>query len=253
MKFARLRLQFPEDPVLPVHAALADSEGVDRVRLRFGGVSTTGPRTYVMSVVGDPTALAAALEDTPEVVDYEVVADEGDPREPSEPASGATASREDEQSESSKPASGGPQRSGGDGGIVYVRAAVADLELTIHELFTRGSLVMTTPVDLYPNGDSVFRVLGEPADLQAAVESARERLSLTVERVGEYDGPPERVAAGLTDRQAAVVRTALELGYYAVPREATHEDVAEALDCAPATASEHLQKAESKLVRAAFE
>ena len=34
-------------------------------------------------------------------------------------------------------------------------------------------------------------------------------------------------------------------------REATHADVAERLGCAPGTASEHLRKAEAKLVDAA--
>jgi predicted DNA binding protein len=33
---------------------------------------------------------------------------------------------------------------------------------------------------------------------------------------------------------------ALELGYYETPREATHTNVAERLDCAPNTATEHL-------------
>jgi len=36
------------------------------------------------------------------------------------------------------------------------------------------------------------------------------------------------------------------------PREATYADVAERLDCAPKTATEHLQKAEAKLVRNAM-
>jgi predicted DNA binding protein len=38
------------------------------------------------------------------------------------------------------------------------------------------------------------------------------------------------------------------LGYYETPREATHEDVAAELECAPNTATEHLQKGEAKLV-----
>lgn len=45
------------------------------------------------------------------------------------------------------------------------------------------------------------------------------------------------------------LRAALEAGYYAVPREASRADVAAALGCAPSTASEHLRKAERRLVR----
>ncbi|MEF8906631.1 MAG: helix-turn-helix domain-containing protein [Haloarculaceae archaeon] len=40
------------------------------------------------------------------------------------------------------------------------------------------------------------------------------------------------------------------MGYYDQPRATTHEEVAPQLGCAPNTASEHLQKAEAKLVNA---
>jgi len=65
-----------------------------------------------------------------------------------------------------------------------------------------------------------------------------------------------RVRDGLQPAVGAVVeavRAALSVGYYAVPREATHEDVAAVLDCAPSAVSEHLRKAESALVRSVFE
>lgn len=55
-------------------------------------------------------------------------------------------------------------------------------------------------------------------------------------------------ATTLSERQREALRAALELGYYDTPREATHADVAAELDCAPNTASEHLQKGEAKLV-----
>jgi len=54
----------------------------------------------------------------------------------------------------------------------------------------------------------------------------------------------------LTDRQQEAVHAALEHGYYEVPREGTVEDVAATLDCAPSTASNHLRKAEARLVEA---
>jgi predicted DNA binding protein len=57
----------------------------------------------------------------------------------------------------------------------------------------------------------------------------------------------------LSDRQREAVTVALELGYYNQPRGATHEDVAAELDCAPPTASDHLQKAEATIIRAAMD
>lgn len=57
----------------------------------------------------------------------------------------------------------------------------------------------------------------------------------------------------LSERQREAVTVAMELGYYEQPREATHEEIAAELGCAPNTASEHLQKAEAKLVEAGIE
>lgn len=217
VKFARLRLSFPDEPLSPVQAALADCDGLRVARLRFGGVTPGSPRTYVLSVRGDPAAVERALAARSAVEECELVSEEGVE------------------------------------GVVYVRAQAGATELALTEAFTRDSLVTTLPVDFRPDGSAVFRVLGESGDLRAAVDEVRGALPVTVERVGDYDGRPADGAAGVTDRQAEVVRTALDLGYYAVPREATHEDVAAALDCAPATASEHLQKAERALVRSVFE
>ena len=42
--------------------------------------------------------------------------------------------------------------------------------------------------------------------------------------------------------------TAVEEGYYDVPRQATHKDIADNLGCAPSTVDEHLRKAESRVV-----
>jgi predicted DNA binding protein len=52
----------------------------------------------------------------------------------------------------------------------------------------------------------------------------------------------------LTDRQAEVLRTAYEAGYYSRPRDITGEEVAERLDISVATFSQHLRVAERTLV-----
>lgn len=216
MRYVRLRVEFPPAARPPVHAALLDCDAFEGGDVRFGGISTTGPRTYVVEVAGDPAALAAALGDHDGVLEHELVHAEGDH------------------------------------GVVYAHAEGSDAELALQATLSQGSLVTMPPIPLHPDGSVVFRVVGEQADLQSAVEAVSADLPATVERLGEYDRSPDRPAAALTDRQAELVRTAVELGYYEVPRRATHEDVAAAADCAPATASEHLRKAEVALVRTAF-
>jgi predicted DNA binding protein len=54
------------------------------------------------------------------------------------------------------------------------------------------------------------------------------------------------------DAQREALAAAAALGYYDQPRGATSEDVADELDCATATAAEHLRKAEATLVDAAL-
>lgn len=61
----------------------------------------------------------------------------------------------------------------------------------------------------------------------------------------EGDGSP---LDDLTDRQREVVGTAYDLGFYEVPREASTDDVAAALDVDAGTVSELLQRAERNLL-----
>ena len=55
--------------------------------------------------------------------------------------------------------------------------------------------------------------------------------------------------AQLTDRQREILAAAVEVGYYEVPRQASHEDIADHLGIAPATVGEHLRKIESTVLK----
>lgn len=52
----------------------------------------------------------------------------------------------------------------------------------------------------------------------------------------------------LTDRQADVLRTAHEMGYFDRPRDANGSDVADELEISPSTFREHLTAAQRKLL-----
>ncbi len=66
-------------------------------------------------------------------------------------------------------------------------------------------------------------------------------------KLAEYDGGSSALDA-LTDRQLTVIKTAYDLGFYEVPRQASTEDIAGALDLNSATVAEHLQRAERNLL-----
>lgn len=128
------------------------------------------------------------------------------------------------------------------GAIALLRRVLAAL--------TRPGAVVETPV-VYRNGRVHVRLVGADDALQAVVAGLPDPIDVDVRAVEPYRPEREDPASTLSERQRAAVRAALDLGYYERPRAATHADVAERLDCAPSTASEHLQRAEAKLVRAA--
>jgi predicted DNA binding protein len=113
----------------------------------------------------------------------------------------------------------------------------------------RPGLVVRRPL-VYRDGRIHGHVVGDPAVLQAVVDGLPDAVSVSVDRIGEFPSPQVDPTTALSDRQAEAVSAALDLGYYETPRAATHEDVADAIGCAPNTATEHLQKGEAKLVRA---
>lgn len=116
--------------------------------------------------------------------------------------------------------------------------------------FARESVVVVPPVVYTDAGSAVFEVLGDPDDLRALLAALPKGVDTTVERVGGFD-PRHGPGAALTERQREVVETAVDLGYYDVPREATLDEVAAELDIAGSTASTHLRKAEAAVVREA--
>lgn len=113
-------------------------------------------------------------------------------------------------------------------------------------------LVVVPPI-VYRDGAVHAQLVGATGAVSGLVDSVPDAVDVEVHAVGERGLDVAPGSAVLSDRQREAVLAALDLGYYDQPRRATHEDVAETLDCAASTASEHLQKAEAKLVRVAIQ
>jgi hypothetical protein len=62
------------------------------------------------------------------------------------------------------------------------------------------------------------------------------------------DGESEPPGDGLTDNQQEARRTAYELGYFDIPRQASLEAVAAELDISASSVSERLRRAQTRLV-----
>lgn len=122
----------------------------------------------------------------------------------------------------------------------------------LFENFTRQDLLTVPPIRCHDDGSSTFTLVGTDPAIQAAVDGVPDGVDVTVEAVGSQPVAQQNILARLSPQQRAAVEAALRVGYYAVPRTASVDDVARELGCARATASEHLRKAEATVLSRLF-
>lgn len=215
MKYARLTVKAAPDAASAVHRAAMAVPDLGDAYLLFGGIKEHEP-TQFYAVEGPEAALVDALEETDAVSYYDVAGVDDDYV------------------------------------YVYTQEVATEANRVLRSTFTRDSLVTTLPVVYRADGTASFTVVGASEDLQAAIEDVRDIADFDVDRLGDYDPRESGYTAALTDRQREVVATAVEAGYYDVPRSASQEEVAAALDIAASTVAEHLRKAEAALARTAI-
>lgn len=114
--------------------------------------------------------------------------------------------------------------------------------------FEDRQLVVVPPIRFDADATMGMTVVGAGDDLQGLLGALPDEVGVTVREIGTYDRRGGTLAAGLTGRQLDAVRTALSLGYYEVPREASLGAVADALSCAESTASVLLRRAERSVL-----
>jgi predicted DNA binding protein len=133
-------------------------------------------------------------------------------------------------------------------GYAFVHSRSPPVETEILSVGSRDGLLPISPVRYHRDGSFSFRVLGALDTLQAAVAALPEAVEAHIEQIGGHELGRSPLQPQFPARQWEALTVAFEAGYYDVPRTATRDDVAERLGCAPSTATEHLQKAERRLV-----
>jgi len=214
MKHVRLELDAGghESEIHPMFDVLMNAPFVERataLQWNWAG-GTLGILHYI---VGDIDAYDAAAADMDEVIDYEL-----------EPA-------------------------GDDAFYAYIFDEMTPISRAMFEPTSYRGLVVVPPIVYHEDGTVSMSAFGPSAVIQRAIDAVPDPVEATVRSVGGLTGLPQVTESYLSERQQAALETGLELGYYAVPREASQEDVAAALDCAPSTAAEHLRKGEQKVIR----
>lgn len=131
--------------------------------------------------------------------------------------------------------------------LVTLEPAAVPLQRDVFEAITQEQLVIVKPI-VYRDERIHARIVGSSTSLQTAISAFPADVDLTVSTIGEFDRSRETLVSLLSKRQREAVITAFNLGYYQHPRATTHSEIAARLGCAPNTVSDHLQKAEEKIM-----
>lgn len=120
------------------------------------------------------------------------------------------------------------------------------------ELATQSEELVGTCDPVVTEGATELSFVGDHDDIASVIEAYQAAgVSPDLHRIGAFDGSSTPMD-DLTPRQREVVETAIDLGYFEVPREATSDDIAEALDIDPSTVTEHLQRAQHNILAELF-
>lgn len=139
----------------------------------------------------------------------------------------------------------------GEAGVAYIKrrsiGLISDLLSIIHEY----DFVLDWPIE-HRLIDDVFEsrvtAIGTSTSIQRAASELPDEFEIELKRVGRLDPKRGTRPEILTDRQRDLLEFVAERGYYEVPRQTTHRDLAAELELAAGTVSKRLQRIERRLV-----
>ena len=216
MRYLQLQICFPPETRHPMHQFLVEQDSIRRAYLRHWNFSNPEYVTTLLHIVGDieegQEGYLTALDTADSIQEYDVT-----------PV--------DDRSF-----------------YVYIRETAQGFASRLRALLTDTELLIVPPVEYGTDGEMLFEIAGGQDALQGLVANLPDHLSVSVNRVGEYDAYRESQVTALTDRQEEVLEVARERGYYEIPRQASVREVAAEVGCSKSTAADHLRKAEARLV-----
>jgi len=210
----RVRMTFRPDgvEVHPVYSLLTgEVDYLSEVKLINWNVSAEPPG-FLIRAEGDADAFAADIEAIPEVIHQEFIH-----------------VSEDEF-------------------YVYHTCEKSPMTDALFDAFSKQSLLVVFPMEYHDDGSATVTVVGPESDIERVIEDVPDEITVDIDAVGGPEVRNDGVLSQLSERQREALESAIATGYYDNPRQATSEDVADVMGCAPSTAAKHLRKAESKLV-----
>ncbi|MFH5797834.1 helix-turn-helix domain-containing protein [Haladaptatus sp. CMAA 1911] len=217
MRYATIVLTWgPDVSVHPVDDLLSGTDDVSVETIQYVGPVYEGRYVEFVELHGDLDVARALLADSPETVEFDIVGEEGR-------------------------------------GVLYLHCRTAGLVDDLLTILREQQIVLDWPMQYIDTGGErglQLTVLGTSEAIRRAAGDVPDGIKLRLERMGEYEPDMGNLSSILTERQEALFDLAVREGYYEVPRETTHRELADELDLTTGTVSERLQRIEAKLVRA---
>lgn len=207
MRYAKGVLTPTEGGLHPVDELFAADPEITRELLRSISLLEDGTAAVLYQLSGDIGRIREVGEASPEVLDYQLS------------TTGSTVT-------------------------AYAHIESSPLVTGLMGVLRRHELVLDMPLTFTEGGGLRGAVIGSDETIRNAAADLPDSVSITLEGIGEYEPEDRRMFASLTERQQETLLTALDLGYYEVPREATHQDIADELGRTAATVGEHLRRIE---------
>lgn len=212
MRCAELSLRPGREGFHPADKALLDADEVERVAIHHINQLDDGTVVFLYQLQGDLDRAREIMDEHSDVLTHSVSGD-------------------------------------GQDLIAYIHFQPNDTVATLFRLPQEYSLVVDTPIECLKDGGIRVRSIGDQSTITKSLGLIPESIDVELETMGEYKPDDRQLFSMLTDRQREILVTAIDAGYYDIPRNATYEDVAAEMDLAPVTVGEHLRKIESRILK----
>ncbi|MFB6163769.1 MAG: helix-turn-helix domain-containing protein [Haloarculaceae archaeon] len=218
MRYFTFRLvPLAEEYFHPALAEAATHPEITLEQMQYINLLGDGTGVVLLGGRGDPDAAVEILRDNDDVIDWELI-----------PGNSETEY------------------------YAYIHFTDREPAVGLLQLLEDYKLVLDLPLRFNAAGDLRVTVVGTDENMQRALANVPEAIDAQATEMGTFNPEDDRAIARLTDRQREVLETAVELGYYEVPRQATYEEIADACGCTVGTVGEHLNRIEARIIHAAL-
>lgn len=213
MRYVRTVIIPREDGLHPVDETLAAEPNITRELLHNISLLDDDTAITLFQLSGDVERMREIASESPEILEYQI-------------------------------------SEGEDHVTIYAHFVPNDTVVDLLSLFREYELILDMPLEYTADGGLRAHIVGEEDVIREVIPKVPDGLGLNLEQISDYVPEEERLFSMLTPRQQETLQAALEVGYYRVPREATHQDIADHLDRSDGTVGEHLRKIEAKVMAA---